>query len=409
MTTGAVAALPSPQLGDRSLFPHLQVPYYANFAAISPPSLPVEQAVLAQVRDVAERGAGSFGTWIVARRALKEQLASLVGAHADDLGLAPNTTMGVAAIAFGIDLQPGDRILCVRGEFPANVVPWQQAARRFGATVDFLPAPEDSATTADWLDLCARQVGGQILPPKILAISAVRFDTGWRAPLAELADLCHRHGTQLAVDAVQAVGVVPLNVAELGIDYLACGSHKWLMAPEGSGFLYVRPGLAGALHKTLAGWLSVPDPADFLTRGGGLLRYDKPVRDRADFLEGANLAASSCAGLAASVTILQQIGVTTIYEHVQDWHDALEPYLLRWGFTSLRPAETDRRSGILACKPPAGVDVVALQARLGELGVSCSIPNGNLRFSAHWPSPVGEVAGLADALQQALADLRRTA
>ncbi|MBI5608515.1 MAG: aminotransferase class V-fold PLP-dependent enzyme [Deltaproteobacteria bacterium] len=397
MTTGSA---PAPQLGDRSLFPHLQVPYYANFAAISPPSQPVEQAVAAQVRDVAERGSGSFVTWIGARKALKEQLASLIGAHADDLGLAPNTTMGVAAIAFGIDLHPGDRILCVRGEFPANVVPWQQAARRFGATVDFLPAPEAFATARDWLNECSH-----LLPAKILAVSAVRFDTGWRAPLAELAELCHRHGTQLAVDAVQAVGVVPLDVTALGVDYLACGSHKWLMAPEGSGLLYVRPGLAEALHKTLAGWLSVADPADFLTRGPGLLRYDKPVRDRADFLEGANLAASSCAGLAASVTILQRIGVSNIYQHVQQWHDALEPYLLRRGFTSLRPREAERRSGILACRPPAGVDVVALQARLAEHGVSCSIPNGNLRFSAHWPSPLAEVAGLTDRLEQALAEL----
>ncbi len=392
----------TPVLGDRSLFPHLQVPYYANFAAISPPSLPVEQAALAQIRDVASRGAGSFGTWIGARRTLKDQLASLVGAHGDDIGLCPNTTMGVAAIAFGLDLQPGDRILCVQGEFPANVLPWQQAAQRFGATVDFLPAPEPFASTRAWLEHCTH-----FLPCKILAISAVRFDTGWRAPLAELADLCHRHGAQLAVDAVQAVGIVPLDVTALGIDYLACGSHKWLMGPEGSGFLYVRPGLAEHMHKTLAGWLSVPDPADFLMRGPGWLRYDKPVRDRADFVEGANVAAASCAGLAASVTILQQIGVPSIYTHVQQWHDALEPYLLHWGFTSLRPTEVDRRSGILACRPPQGIDVVALQARLGELGVSCSIPNGNLRFSAHWPSPLAEVTGLADRLEQALSDLRR--
>lgn len=390
------------QLGSRALFADLQAPIYANFAGISPPSRPVRDAAMAQIDDVAARGSGSFGTWIAQRQALKADLAGLLGCESKDLGLIHNTTLGVTAIAFGISLRQGERILCVDREFPANIVPWQQAAARFGADVSYLPAPEGFPDLGGWLDRvqAALQAGA-----RVLAISAVRFQTGWRAPLAELAELCHRYGAELAVDAVQAVGVVPLDVTALGIDYLACGAHKWLMGPEGAGLFYVHPSRLQRLHKTLAGWLSVPDPADFLIHGPGLLRHDKPVRDRADFVEGANISAMSCAGLAASVTILQQLGVPTIYAHVQAWQDALEPLLVGLGLHSLRPLDPARRSGILALQVPTGVDVVGVHRRLAELGVICSIPDGNLRFSAHWPSALDEPPRIAAAVAQTLADL----
>src|SRR6185369_9998242 len=104
---------------------------------------------------------------------------------------------------------------------------------------------------------------------RLVAISAVEFQSGLRTPFAELAALCHAHGAELSVDAVQACGAVPIDVGAMGIDYLACGSHKWMMGLPGAGFLYAAPGRVEALRPHVAGWLSHEDGLDFLFRGPG--------------------------------------------------------------------------------------------------------------------------------------------
>ena len=390
-------------LGDRGLFPTLHWPIHANFAAVSPPSLPVQQAMLAQIGDVARRGSFSFGDWIGQRHQLRADLAAMLGCEPADLALVQSTTAGIAAVALAIDWRPKDKILCFLGEFPANVTPWQQIALRFGAVCQLMPLPAPQQDAGPWLARVETELRNGV---RLLAISAVQFQTGWHAPLAELTELCHRHGAEICVDAVQSLGVVPIDVQALGLDYLSCGSHKWLMGPEGAGVLYLSPKRRPQLHRTQAGWLSHEEPVGFLLNGPGLLRYDRPIRDRSDWLEGGNLAAASCAGLGAAVGLLRQLDPEQLWQHIQRWHNLLEPTLLELGFVSLRHPDPRHRSGILAVQPPADVPVVALHRALANRGVLTSIPDGNLRFSPHWPSPLAETAPLASALGEALAELR---
>src|SRR5262249_40237129 len=152
-----------------------------------------------------------------------------------------------------------------------------------------------------------------------VAVSAVGFQTGLRMPIAEMAARCHARGAELSVDAVQACGVVPLDVTALGIDYLACGSHKWLMGIEGAGFLWVRRERLAALRPRVAGWLSHEDGLAFLMSGGGQLRYDRPIRRRIDFLEGHNMSSVGLAALDASVDLILSIGVDAISPHVASY------------------------------------------------------------------------------------------
>jgi selenocysteine lyase/cysteine desulfurase len=227
-------------------------------------------------------------------------------------------------------------------------------------------------------------------------------------PVEAMASLCHAAGAELFVDAVQAVGAVPLDVGtdgDSGIDYLAAGSHKWLMGPEGGGFLYVSPARIEALRPNVAGWLSHEDPVAFLVRGPGLLRYDRPIRKRAGFFEGGNVNTAGLAGLEASIDLLLQLGPRLIFDHVNHILDALEPRLVERGFRSLRSTDPRQRSCTLSVAPPAGVDVVALHERLGASGVSCSIPDGVLRFTPHWPNDVEQVSVIVAAVDASLAQL----
>ena len=116
------------RLGDRSRFPTLRARSYCNHAAISPPSRPVRAAVLDVLDHQAAEGVGAFLSRLQQRERLRGTLAGLVGARAEQLGFVANTTAGVRTVALGIKWQPGDRVVVLHGEFPANVTPWQIAA-----------------------------------------------------------------------------------------------------------------------------------------------------------------------------------------------------------------------------------------------------------------------------------------
>ncbi len=389
-----------PRLGDRSLFPRLAPRVYLNHGAISPPSLPVQRAVHALLDDYAARGVGAFLTWHAARQELRAVLAALIGAQPEDVAFVPSTTAGLVDLALCLPWRAGERILCFEGEFPANVTPWQQAAARFDLRVTRLPLPDPRGDDGDFLQRLRAEL---IRGVRLVATSAVQFQTGLRMPLRAMADLCHEHGAELCVDAVQAVGAVPIDVRALAIDYLACGSHKWLNGLEGAGFVYVAPERIAALLPTVAGWLSHEDGLGFLFHGPGHLRYDRPIRQRVDFLEIGNLNGMGLAGLAAAVGILAELGVESIFAHVQKCLDPLEAMLLDRGFESLRAPQPQRRSCTLSALPPPGIDVVQLHTVLNMQGISCSIPDGVLRFTPHWPNRPEEAAIVAEALDAALA------
>ena len=381
------------RIGDRSLFPDLEPFAYLNHAAISPPSTVVSEAVRAVLASYSKKGLGAIRDWIPQRERLRERLAALVGAAPREIGLQSSTTRGVVDIALCLPWKEGDRVVCLAGEFPTNVTPWQRAAETFGLEIVLLDA--DAFRTDEGMIALRRELERGV---RLVAVSQVQFQTGLRMPIAEMAEAAHAAGAEVFVDAIQALGVVPTDVRALGADYLACGSHKWLMGLEGAAFVYVREGLP--LVPRVAGWLSHEDPLEFLFEGPGHLRYDRPLKRDPRLFESGAANAVGFAALEASVAVLDALGVEAIHAHVQRYHDALEPALVERGFVSERHERL--RSGILAFVPPEGRDVRAIHAALGERGVSCTLPDGRLRFSPHWPNSFDEVPRVVEALDASL-------
>lgn len=393
------------RLGDRSLFPHLAPRVYANHAGISAPSIAVTEAAHGVYSDYERRGAGAFLTWLLQRNRLKEKLAALIGATADSIALGQNTTRGVIDIALCFPWNKGDRVILFEGEFPSNVTPWQRAAALFDLRLTFLPAAEYREDLPAALDRLEKELAAGA---RLVAVSAVQFQTGYRMPLSDMARLCHARGAELFVDAVQACGMTPIDVTAEGVDYLAAGSHKWLMGVEGCGFVYARPERAAALRPAVAGWLSHEDGIGFLFHGEGHLRYDRPIKPTIDFLEGGNTNAAGFAALEASIDLIQQLGVPAIFAHAQAYNDALERALLDRGFTSLRSPDLARRSGTLGVKAPPGVSVIDVHHDLHERGVACAVPDGVLRFSPHWPNALTEVPVILGHIDEILASRGRS-
>jgi selenocysteine lyase/cysteine desulfurase len=395
---------PTATLGDRSLFPALQPKAYLNHAAISPPSAPVQDAVAACLQHYTEQGMGAFMTYLEQREGLRASLASLVGAQSDEIGFVPNTSWGVVFAAMCFPWERGDGIVLLDGEFPTNITPWQQAAELYGLKITRIPAAHfgspDPGQGLAQLDAALRDGA------KLIAVSAVQFQTGLRMPLMAISALARRHGATTFVDAIQGCGVVPLDFEALGVDLASCGSHKWMMGLEGAGFVYVRREMGPRLRPRLAAWLSHQDGLGFLFDGPGHLRYDRPLKQDASMVEGGAYNTLGFVALHTSLQLIESLGVPTIYEHVQRYHDALEPKLTALGLTSLRSPSPGERSGILAFEVPEAGEPTRLPERLAARGVSASYPDGRLRFAPHWPNALDEVDLVAAAVADALAEAK---
>lgn len=387
-------------LGDRSLFPDLQARVYLNHSAISPPSTPVLEAARTALDAYARLGTGAWLAYREQRDRLRSSLARLMHAEPADVALVPSTSRGLADLSVCIPWQRGDRIVVFEGEFPSNVSPWQAAARAHGLELLMLPAAAfgpggDGVQQLE--QLCAEPRG-----VRLIAVSAVQFQTGLRMPLDAIVATAHAAGAEVCVDAIQALGIVPIDVRATPVDYLVAGSHKWLMGLEGCAVLYVAPRRVGALRRHIVGWLSHEDGAAFLFEGPGHLRYDRPISPRADFLEVGAQNVVGCAALEASVALVADHGVAATFEHVQSYLTALEAGCVALGFESLRAPETAMRSGILALAPPADVDLAQVWEALGTAGIACSMPDGLLRFAPHWPNAADEVDVVVQALRDCL-------
>jgi cysteine desulfurase / selenocysteine lyase len=392
------------RLGDRSLFPHLEALVYLNHAAASPPSRAVRQAVIDMLDVYSARGAFAFPSAIEQRSRLRGKLARLIHAATEDIALVLSTTVGIIDVALCFPWRPRDRVILFTGEFPANVTPWQRAAELFDLELTFLPLEGFADGSGTGLE---RLEGELRRGARLVAVSAVQFQSGLRMPLAAIGALCRAHGAELSVDAVQACGAVPVDVEAASIDYLACGGHKWLMGLEGTGFLYVRRERVAALRPHVAGWLSHEEGTSFLSAGPGKLRYDRPVRKRADFVEGGNLNTAGYAGLEAALDLILDLGVETIYEHANRYVDRLEAGLKERGFESLRAKDPAARSCALGVRPPDGTSVIELHRELGRLGISCSTPDGVLRFAPHWPNDPDEVDQVLLSVDEGMTRLRK--
>lgn len=391
-------------IGQRArLFPRLEARVYWAFAAIAPLPEPVETAVGAWHAELARHGVQGFGAAIAARDRLRIALAGLLGGPSDAYALGHGTTAGLIAVAHSYDWRAGDRVLIGDSEFPANAVPWRQIAheRRLGldvvALAGFAERPERGL---DAVERLLRRGG-----VRLVALSAVGFQTGLALPLAELAALCHRYRADLAIDAIQAAGIVPLDLAALGVDIAVGGGHKWLCATDGVGWVYVAPRARERIGPSMAGWLSFEDAARFLSEPGCLhaARRHQPAPR---VLEAGSSSSGALFALAAGLELISAARPEVSLAHVQALHDRVEPALVALGFSSERAPHASGRSGILALAPPSGVTLAKLQAALARRGVVVSIPDGRMRLAPHFASTTDEADALLEAMPEALAEAR---
>jgi selenocysteine lyase/cysteine desulfurase len=315
--------------------------------------------------------------------------ARLVNATPAEIALTANTSYGLNVAARMLPLEPGDIVLVSDREFPSNVRPWQRLELE-GVIAELVPL-----TPEGWPDedrLVARLADPRV---KVLAVSLVQFANGYRADLARLSAATRASGAFLVVDAIQALGQVPVDLAAVEVDILATGGQKWLLGPWGTGFMYVRQPLIERLVPPFAGWLAFEGTDDF----SRLAEYDPTWRHDAKRFELITLPFQDFAAFNASVELLLEVGPARIEAHLQALHEPLLDLAARRGLALASPRGKSG-SGILCVR--VGEAGKRLHGALNAAHVHCSLREGALRFSPHVYNAIEDTERAAAALDRAL-------
>jgi selenocysteine lyase/cysteine desulfurase len=287
--------------------------------------------------------------------------------------------------------QTGDRIILIKGEFPGNIVPWLNAAKRFDLTVDWLEIEDLLNETPEFLAAMQRN-------PRFMAVSWVQYQTGVTLDLEQVSQWRERFGITLCVDAIQGLGGLAMDLKKIPLDFVICGGHKWLMGPEGAGFLIIAPEWQAKLKPVLAGWLSQEKPIDFLIQGAGHVDYHKAYRQSADRTEFATMSNVLFAGLAASIKLLLEADPQRTQKHVPALAEQLRTGMKELG---LPVNETYNPSGI-ASAPLATPRLQRVLKALDDKGISATGPDGHLRFAPHFYQTSEEMKLVLETLSEIL-------
>ena len=295
--------------------------------------------------------------------------ADLLGTRPERIFFVRSTTQGLGIAATGLRVRPGDNVVLVQREFPANIRPWLPLARE---RVEVRQVPQRAGRV-----LLADLAAAVDARTAAISLSFVQFVSGFRVDVGAVADLAHTHDALLVVDAIQGLGAFPLPVERLGVDLVSADAHKWLLGPEGVGLGYCSPRALERIEPTLQGWLSVRRPFDFFD-------LDQPLRpDAARFEEGAyNLA--GLGGMLASLKLLASVGPERVEARILELTDHLCAGLDELGWEVLSPrSDPDEKSGIVLCRPAADLDLASLvEALLAQRCVVVQRGDG-LRISPH--------------------------
>lgn len=303
----------------------------------------------------------------------RELVAELIGASADEIALTTNTSHGLNLAAFALPLTPGDEILTVDREFPANVFPWIKRAERSGAAIVRLPCVDDVPDQVMLLEAIATRPR-----VKVVTLSWVSFCSGARIDLDAVGRACRARGIYFVVDAIQGLGALPLDVSKTPVDILSCGAQKWLQSPWGSAFTYVRRELITQLEPPSVGWMATQGSDDLFN----MLSYDPTWFDDARRFEVITLPFQDFAGMNASIELFLELGPAEIEEHIAGLGDKLVGFCeSSRDIRLVTPRDRAQRAGVFAIQLP---ELDAVSARLREHRVIHSVRERCIRLAPHW-------------------------
>jgi selenocysteine lyase/cysteine desulfurase len=360
-------------LAPREHFPHLEEVVYLNSGSIGLMPLPVQEAAAAFERDIWLRGTTGFdeAAETGCLEDARDAAALLFGANRDDVAIVKSATEAFGMVAWWVQPLESTNVVTIDIEHPSTAYPWLRVARETGAEARLVRVWDDPASLS--IEKVAEHVDEET---SVIVVSYVQYSTGYRFVLKELADLAHAHGALLAIDATQAAGMAPVDVAADDIDILVAGGYKWLCGPFGAAVCWLRPELREEFDPPFVGWRSTVDPYTFDAR-------TMPLAPTARSMEYSTMGYGSAVALGRSLQYVNELGVDRVLAHDQALAARLADGLRSLGATVLTPEDDAHRGGIVTARYP-GLDGEEVAGRLNDAGVIVSPRFGATRFSLHY-------------------------
>jgi len=368
----------------RALFPITERLVYLNHAAVSPPPLPTIRAVESQLRDVHENGSVNFRDWLAVKENARKLIATLLGARSEQVAFMRNTSDGLSTIANGLQWMPGDNIVTFRREFPSNVYPWLRIRDTRGVELRTSDERDGCIDLEEFIELIDKRT-------RVVAISHVQFASGFQADLKRLALAARRYDALFVVDTIQSLGVIPLDVEDSLVDVAAGAGHKWLLSPEGVGYLYLSDRARERIEPTLVGWVSVPNPEDHYN-------WEQDWNRGTLAWETGTGPTSLIYGLEASLKLITGIGVNQIHSYLEELTDYLCEKLQATNYHIVSSRQQGEKSQIVCIRHRGGRTAMELYAHLKKQRIITAPRGDNLRISPHIYNTKAELDHLVEYL-----------
>jgi selenocysteine lyase/cysteine desulfurase len=317
---------------------------------------------------------------------LRGLLADLVGGSPEQIVLGNSTSYGLHLIANGLDWRQGDEVLTIDGDYPATVLPWQRL-RPLGVQVRAVRPVPGLLTPGQLAD----EIGPRA---RLVAVTWADSFTGRTLDLNGLGEVCRRAGVMLVVNASQALGARPIDVAVTPVDAVVCCGYKWLCGPYGTGFAWLHQNLLGRLRPQQAYWLAMQAGRGLEEMRGTTVRDDLGVRAFDVFCPAA--FASTLPWIAA-LRLLLDAGLAAVADYDQLLMERLLSGLDTGRYELISPRAGPTRSTLAVLARRDGT-TAARYRQLTEAGVDAAYREGNLRLSVHLFNTEAEVDRALDLL-----------
>ena len=306
---------------------------------------------------------------------IRASIARLIGGKADEIALTSGASAGAAAVAYGLTWKPGDEIITAKGEFPLQYTVWKPMEEREGLKLKIV-SPRDRFLTAD--DLIAA------MTPKtrLVSVSLVRFDDGSLLDAPRLAAACHAQEALLLLDVSQCCGALPMDVTQLGADFLVSAGYKWLLGPFGTGFFWAKSNHIGIMRPGPFYWMAVAGSDNFAS-----LSFDDPKpapsAKRWDAPEWASYFNFNLVAMDASVDFVVRMGPELVAAHNRRLIEFMYERLPKDRCVPASPLDPAQR-GPYGCFAARSREKTAeLYQLLRKENVVVSLREGNIRVSPH--------------------------
>lgn len=354
----------------RKAFPVTEKYTYLNSAAVGTvPSVSVE-AVYSQLRDVSENGTVNFADWIDTKNRARNLVAQMLNVKAEQIAFLRNTSDGFASVAGGMSWRTGDNIVSFEKEFPANFYPWRRIRDEFGVELRLCEEREGRIDLDEFISLIDSNT-------KLVSISAVQFASGFRADLEKIGEAARAVDALFAVDIIQGFGALPLDLSAQMVDIASGASHKWLVAPEGCGILFLSDRARERVKPTLVGWISVENPWDF--EDG-----EQEFKPNALAWESGTGGSALFYGLEESLKLLNEAGIENIEKYLEELTDFLCELVAGKNYEIISSRAKGEKSQIVCIKNRNGVTSNEIAKHLQNENIVVSPRGDRLRIAPHF-------------------------